>query len=115
MMKATAGVLSHRTIWQRPVDIVLSGPAGGVAAAVAIARTTGHRNLLTFDMGGTSADFSTIVRGSSSCTAEAMIDEFPLALPVVDIDSVRGGGGDNDWGDPRLEHCSGPPLAGPEP
>src|SRR3989441_3441950 len=92
-MKSSGGVVSHRAILHRPVDMVLSGPAGGVAAAVALARTTGHRNLLTFDVGGTSADFSTIVRGSASWTTEAVIDTFPLALPVVDIESVGAGGG----------------------
>src|SRR2546428_6479482 len=91
-MKSSGGVASHRAILHRPIDMVLSGPAGGVAAAVALARTTGHRNLLTFDMGGTSADFSTIVRGSPSWTTEARIDTFPLALPVVDIESVGAGG-----------------------
>src|SRR2546421_297597 len=115
MMKATAGVVSHRTVLHRPVDMVLSGPAGGVAAAVAIARTTGHRNLLTFDMGGTSADFSTIVRGSASWTAEAMIDEFPLALPVVDIESVGAGGGSIAWVDAGRALRVGPHSAGAEP
>src|SRR5256712_10756701 len=92
-MKSSGGVVSHRAMLLRPVDMVLSGPAGGVAAAVAIARRTGHGNLLTFDMGGTSADFSAVVRGAASWTTEAVIDTFPLALPVVDIESVGAGGG----------------------
>src|SRR2546428_2703701 len=99
VMKSSGGVVSHRAILHRPVHMVLSGPAGGVAAAVALARTTRHQNLLTFDMGGTSADFSTIVRGSASWTTEAMIDTFPLALPVVDIESVGAGGGSIAWVD----------------
>jgi len=115
VMKSSGGVVSHRTVLHRPVDMVLSGPAGGVAAAVAIARTTGHRNLLTFDMGGTSADFSTIVRGSASWTAEAMIDEFPLALPVVDIESVGAGGGSIAWVDAGRALRVGPHSAGAEP
>src|SRR3989441_1422389 len=115
VMKSSGGVVSHRTVLHRPVDMVLSGPAGGVAAAVAIARTTGHRNLLTFDMGGTSADFSTIVRGSASWTAEAMIDEFPLALPVVDIESVGAGGGSIAWVDAGRALRVGPHRAGAEP
>src|SRR5256885_11227436 len=101
----------------RPVDMVLSGPAGGVAAAVAVGRTTGHRNLLTFDMGGTSADFSTIVGGSASWTTEAMIDGFPLALPVVDIESVGAGGGSIAWVDAGRALRVGPRSggAGPRP
>src|SRR5437899_1165061 len=99
VMKSSGGVVSHRAMLLRPVDMVLSGPAGGVAAAVAIARRPGHGHLLTFDMGGTSADFSTIVRGSASWTTEAVIDTFPLALPVVDIESRGAGGGTIAWVD----------------
>src|SRR3989441_2866630 len=115
VMKSSGGVVSHRAILRRPVDMVLSGPAGGVAAAVALARTTGHRDLLTFDMGGTSADFSTIVRGSASWTTEAMIDTFPLALPVVDIESVGAGGGSIAWVDAGRALRVGPHSAGAEP
>src|SRR2546425_2183016 len=115
VMKSSGGVVSHRAILHRPVDMVRSGPAGGVAAAVALARTTGHRNLLTFDMGGTSADFSTIVRGSPSLTTEAMIDTFPLALPVVDIESVGAGGGSIAWVDAGRALRVGPHSAGAEP
>src|SRR6058998_686334 len=114
-MKSSGGVVSHRAVLRRPVDMVLSGPAGGVAAAVALARTTGHRNLLTFDMGGTSADFSTIVGGSASWTTEAMIDGFPLALPVVDIESVGAGGGSIAWIDAGRALRVGPRSAGAEP
>src|SRR3989454_953226 len=56
VMKSSGGVVPHQAILRRPVEIVVSGPAGGVAAAVALARTTGPQNLLTFDMGGTDAD-----------------------------------------------------------
>ena len=115
VMKSSGGVASHRAILHRPIDMVLSGPAGGVAAAVALARTTGHRNLLTFDMGGTSADFSTIVRGSPSWTTEARIDTFPLALPVVDIESVGAGGGSIAWVDAGRALRVGPHSAGAEP
>src|SRR2546422_2807450 len=114
-MKSSGGVVSHRAVLRRPVDMVLSGPAGGVAAAVAVARATGQENLLTFDMGGTSADFSTIVRGAASWTTEAMIDAFPLALPVVDIESVGAGGGSIAWVDAGRALRVGPRSAGAEP
>ena len=115
VMKSSGGVVSHRAMLRRPVDMVLSGPAGGVAAAVAIARRTGHGNLLTFDMGGTSADFSTVVRGAASWTTEAVIDTFPLALPVVDIESVGAGGGSIAWIDAGRAMRVGPRSAGAEP
>ncbi len=93
VMKSGGGVASQREVLRRPVDLVLSGPAGGVAAAVALSRASKQRNLVTFDMGGTSADFSTIVGGRPQWTTEAFVETFPLALPVVDIESVGAGGG----------------------
>jgi len=115
VMKSSGGVVSHRAIVRRPVDMILSGPAGGVAAAVAVARATDQGNLLTFDMGGTSADFSTIVRGAASWTTEAMIDAFPLALPVIDIESVGAGGGSIAWIDTGGALRVGPQSAGATP
>src|SRR5438093_9569585 len=115
VMKSSGGVVPHKAVLHRPVDMVLSGPAGGIAAAVAIARATGHGNLLTFDMGGTSADFSTIVRGAASWTTEAMIDTSPLALPVVDIESVGAGGGSIAWIDAGRSLRVGPRSAGADP
>src|SRR5256886_10638851 len=115
VMKSSGGVVSHRTVLHRPVDMVLSGPAGGVAAAVAIARATGHGNLLTFDMGGTSADFSPIVRGAASWTTEAMIAAFPLAIPVTGIESVGAGGGSIAWIDAGRALRVGPQSAGATP
>src|SRR3989442_8580734 len=114
-MKSSGGVVPHQAILRRPVEIVVSGPAGGVAAGVALARTTGPQNLLTFDMGGTSADFSTIVRGAASWTTEAMIDAFPLALPVIDIESVGAGGGSIAWIDTGGGLRGGPQRAGATP
>ena len=93
VMKSGGGVAAETSVIRRPVELVLSGPAGGVAAAAALARRTRRRNLVTFDMGGTSADFSVIVDGRPRWTSESSIETFPLALPVVDIESVGAGGG----------------------
>lgn len=93
VMKSHGGVGSHAVVAKKPIEIVLSGPSGGVAAGVALARASRRRNLITFDMGGTSADFSAIVSGRPQWTTEAQIETFPLALPVVDIESVGAGGG----------------------
>src|SRR3989442_4327734 len=114
-MKSSGGVVPHQAILRRPVEIVVSGPAGGVAAGVALARTTGPQNLLTFDMGGTSADFSTIVRGAASWTTDAMIDAFPLAIPVIDIESVGAGGGSIAWIDAGRALRVRPQSAGATP
>ena len=115
VMKSGGGVASQASVMRKPVEMVLSGPAGGVAAAAALARRSGHRDLVTFDMGGTSADFSTIVSGRPQWTTEAMIETFPLALPVVDIESVGAGGGSLAWIDRGGALRVGPQSAGADP
>lgn len=115
VMKSGGGVAKQQDVVRRPVDLVLSGPAGGVAAATALARASHRRNLVTFDMGGTSADFSTIVDGRSQWTTEASVESFPLALPVVDIESVGAGGGSLASIDRGGALQVGPESAGADP
>jgi len=115
VMKSGGGVASQADVVRRPVDLVLSGPAGGVAAAVALARASRRRNLVTFDMGGTSADFSTVVDGRPQWTTEAAIETFPLALPAVDIESVGAGGGSLASLDRGGALRVGPESAGADP
>ncbi len=115
VMKSGGGVSSQADVQRRPVDLVLSGPAGGVAAAVALARASRRRNLVTFDMGGTSADFSAVVDGRPQWTTEAVVESFPLALPVVDIESVGAGGGSLATRDRGGALRVGPESAGADP
>ena len=115
VMKSGGGVASQGDVRRRPVELVLSGPAGGVAAAVALARASRRRNLVTFDMGGTSADFSTVVGGRPQWTTEASVETFPLALPVVDIESVGAGGGSLARTDRGGSLQVGPESAGANP
>ncbi len=115
VMKSGGGVASRTDVVRRPVDIVLSGPAGGVAAGVVLARATRRPNLVTFDMGGTSADFSTVVEGRPQWTTEASVESFPLALPVVDIESVGAGGGSLASLDRGGALRVGPESAGADP
>ena len=115
VMKSGGGVASQTEVRKRPVELVLSGPAGGVAAAVALARASRRRNLITFDMGGTSADFSAVVGGRPQWTTEAAVEGFPLALPVVDIESVGAGGGSLAFLDRGGALRVGPESAGADP
>jgi len=115
VMRSSGSVTTDRAIVRRPIDMVLSGPAGGVAASASIARAPGLRHLMTFDMGGTSADFSVLEDGEPSWTTEAVIDTFPLALPVVDIESVGAGGGSIALIDPGGALRVGPESAGADP
>src|SRR5688572_9594383 len=93
IMKSTGGVASAELVQERPIEMILSGPAGGLSAAAALARRMRAPHVVTFDMGGTSADFSVVTDGEPIWTNEAVIDRFPMAIPVIAIESVGAGGG----------------------
>jgi len=115
VMKSGGGTADSREVLARPIDLVLSGPAGGVAAALSIAKALRVQNLVTFDMGGTSADFSVVLEGHPTYTNEASLEGLPLALPVVDIVSIGAGGGSIAWIDRGGAFRVGPMSAGAEP
>jgi len=87
------GALSLDTARHRPIDTILSGPAAGVDAAARIARELGTRAVLTFDMGGTSADMSIVRDGRPVDTTVARVGDFPLSMPVVGVTAIGAGGG----------------------
>lgn len=94
---------------------VLSGPAGGAAAAELVSRLADEPNLLCFDMGGTSCDVCVVEDGSIHETGSKRIAGRPLALPMVDIDTVGAGGGSIAWRDGGGALRVGPESAGADP
>src|ERR671934_191141 len=94
---------------------VLSGPAGGAAAAALLAERCGEPDLLCFDMGGTSCDVCVVERGRVRETTAREVGGRPLALPMVDIHTVGAGGGSIAWRDPGGALRVGPHSAGAEP
>ena len=115
IMKSTGGVATPELVQDRPIELVLSGPAGGISAGSALARRMRAPHVVTFDMGGTSADFSVLTNGEPSWTTEAVIDRFPMAIPVIDIESVGAGGGSLAWIDAGGALRVGPASAGASP
>jgi N-methylhydantoinase A len=91
VMQSSGGLIGARVARDEPVRTVLSGPAGGVVGAAARARRAGLRRLITFDMGGTSADVS-LVDGVPAWRTEARIGDLPIRVPAVDIHTVGGVG-----------------------
>ncbi|MEA1990624.1 MAG: hydantoinase/oxoprolinase family protein [Thermodesulfobacteriota bacterium] len=81
IMKSAGGVAASDEI--HPVELLLSGPAGGVCGGLLLARLTGRKNLITFDMGGTSADFSAIVDNAPLWTDEGEIDGLPVRIHIA--------------------------------
>lgn len=114
VMQSSGGTISARTAAREPVRTILSGPAGGVVAAVEVARRAGIEDLLTFDMGGTSTDVA-VCRGGASTTNESQIAGVPVAIPVLDIHTVGAGGGSIAWVDGGGALRVGPQSAGAEP
>jgi N-methylhydantoinase A len=115
IMQSSGGLADVREAAEHAVFTVLSGPAGGAAAAALIAQRTGERNLLCFDMGGTSCDVCVVEDGVVRETAGREVGGRPLALPAVDILTVGAGGGSIAWRDPGGALRVGPHSAGAEP
>ncbi|HEV2247023.1 MAG TPA: hydantoinase/oxoprolinase family protein, partial [Terriglobia bacterium] len=92
VMESNGGITTARHAVREPVRTILSGPAGGVAAAVRLAGRLGIRQAITFDMGGTSTDVCLFL-GRARITNETTLAELPVAVPVIDVHSVGAGGG----------------------
>jgi N-methylhydantoinase A len=93
LMQSNGGVASFQGGAERAVTTILSGPAGGVMAGIALGQTSGYRDLVTFDMGGTSCDVALIHRGQPSVAALSTIGGRHIAVPMLDINTVSAGGG----------------------
>ncbi len=114
VMQSNGGTLSLASAQRRAVHTVLSGPAGGVVGAVAVARQSGFENVITFDMGGTSTDVS-LSAGGIRRTTESDVGGLPVRVPVIDIHTVGAGGGSLAWRDAGGALRVGPQSAGADP
>jgi N-methylhydantoinase A len=127
LMGSNGGILEAAEAIAMPAMAVESGPAAGVVAAALVARQTGRRNLLSFDMGGTTAKASLIrdgryettpeyeVGGGSSMTRWMNGTGHPIRLPVIDLAEVSAGGGSIAWIDRAGALRVGPKSAGADP
>jgi N-methylhydantoinase A len=93
VMQSSGGIMTARTGRRLPAATMLSGPAGGVAGAMAIAAQAGIADVITCDMGGTSTDVCLIKDGRVRHTTEGRIAGHPTRIPQVDIVTVGAGGG----------------------
>jgi N-methylhydantoinase A len=93
LMTGAGGVLPADHLSARPVDALLSGPAAGVIACRALARTLGRRDVLTIDIGGTSFDVGLIVDGDPLMTPQVSFGGADIRIPNIDVASIGAGGG----------------------
>ena len=115
LMTSNGGVIGAARAQRFPVQTVLSGPAGGVAAAIELGRATGVDNLITYDMGGTSTDVCLIEDLSAPLTAERQVAGLPNRTPQLEIETVGAGGGSIAWLDDGDILAVGPRSAGAQP
>lgn len=93
LMKSSGGVTGAATIRREPVQTALSGPAAGIVGAIYESDRAGYADVITVDIGGTSADICLIRDGRPGMTTKSQIGEWPIQLPMVDIHTIGAGGG----------------------
>ncbi len=114
-MKSSGGAISARGAREQPMELALSGPAGGVLGMRDICEDLGFPRAITFDMGGTSTDISFIDEMQPALATDGQVNHYPVRVPMVDIHTIGAGGGSIAWisagGRPRI----GPQSAGADP
>ena len=116
ILRSDGGLASGRAAAESPVNLLLSGPAGGVAGAMYFCKRSGFENILTFDMGGTSTDVALIQDGEARVRRETRVGDVTVRAPSVDVRTVGAGGGSIAFV-PELTKALrvGPESAGAEP
>ena len=115
LMQSNGGRLPASGMAGNAITALFSGPAAGVMGAIRQAERSGYRDLITFDMGGTSTDVCLVRDGVPVLTSDAEIDGLPIRTPVLDIVTVGAGGGSIVWRDDGGMLRVGPRSAGAEP
>lgn len=115
VMQSNGGVALPEVAKQRPASTLLSGPAGGPAAAVAYVEPAGSDDCILVDMGGTSFDASLVRGGEAAMESESEIDRLRIALPMLAITTIGAGGGSIGWIDEGGLLRMGPESAGAAP
>src|ERR1700759_537826 len=114
-MQSSGGGLPAGAMRQSAITALYSGPAAGVVGAPRQGARSGYKDLITFDMGGTSTDCCVVQDGPPSLASESEIDGLPIRTPVLDIVSVGAGGGSIAWVDDGGMLRVGPQSAGADP
>ena len=114
VMQSSGGTIAAELASDRAVNLLLSGPAGGLAAVKYLSEMAGLGGLMTFDMGGTSTDVA-LVDGELNITNEGHIGPYPVAVPMVDMHTIGAGGGSIAYADAGGLLQVGPQSAGADP
>jgi N-methylhydantoinase A len=115
IMQSNGGVMAPEVAARFAVNTLLSGPAAGPVAGLALSAALGVDNIITIDMGGTSFDATLVSDGEPTLTGEAELGGHLIAVPSIDIHAVGAGGGSLAWVDAGGALHVGPESAGAEP
>ncbi|MCA0246777.1 MAG: hydantoinase/oxoprolinase family protein [Proteobacteria bacterium] len=116
VMQGNGGTISSQLIAEAAVNTVMSGPASGVMAAAYTGRASGHPNLITYDMGGTSTDVGLIENAVPQVSGELELEyALPIHVPMVDVHTIGAGGGSIASVDAAGMLRVGPESAGARP
>jgi N-methylhydantoinase A len=115
VMQSRGGLTSVQTATERPVTMLLSGPAAGVIGGRFAGEQSHLRDLITLDIGGTSCDVALVREGKPLLSREGRIARYPLRVPMVDVSTVGAGGGSLAWVDRSGGLHVGPQSAGADP
>lgn len=116
VIKSNGGEATLASAADSPVQMALSGPTGAVVATRIMSELTGIKNLVVFDMGGTSTDCSTVVESQEHVTTDFEIEwGIPIQIPMIDINTIGAGGGSIAWIDKGGMLRMGPQSASADP
>ena len=119
IMQSNGGVMTPSAAVRRPVMMMESGPVGGIIASAEIGKTLGYKNVISFDMGGTTAKASLVQAGEPTMSEGYYVGGYasghPVMMPVVDVVEVGAGGGSIAWIDEVGALKVGPQSSGADP
>ncbi len=115
LTRSNGGIMTATSTREEPIQTLLSGPASGVLGASRAGLEAGFDNLITFDVGGTSADVAVVVERQIGYSREEHVGDFPVILPAIGISSIGAGGGSVAWIDGSGVLHVGPRSAGANP
>ncbi|HSS11845.1 MAG TPA: hydantoinase/oxoprolinase family protein [Acidimicrobiales bacterium] len=115
VITSAGGLVPLADAAERPVALLLSGPAGGVLAASAAAVAAGYPDAVTFDMGGTSTDVCLLRGGRPEPASQRTVAGLPIRMPSLDVHTIGAGGGSIARIDPGGALVVGPASAGADP
>jgi 5-oxoprolinase (ATP-hydrolysing) len=116
-MQSSGGMATVESASERPVNLLLSGPVAGLIGGIWAGRTAGYDNVVTLDIGGTSADIGVAAGGALRMRhlLDTKVGDYQAMVPMVDIDTIGAGGGSIAYVDQGGVYRVGPQSAGADP